>query len=129
MSDHGDELTALVRDSISDIIYDHVNYDTPVKTEIESKDLQVIGIDEDDGVVAGDYRLIVNGGQFVFELTADAVFQGFTDCWDNSSESHFTKDVYYDELQDFHCSVTKFTMDTRYAGDAPGEIEVENEGC
>lgn len=108
MSDHSEELLALVEDAADDIIFDHVNYDRPRQVEIKSKEVQCWESGEDDGSVYGKFRIDVNGGKFIIELEASAVFQGFQDCWDWGTESHYTKDVYFDELQDFEYKITAF---------------------
>jgi hypothetical protein len=129
MQDHDEELFALVEAAADDIIYDHVNYDTPVKTEIRTKEIERLGEEEDDGVVFGDYRIIVNGGQFIIGLRASGVFRSFVDTWNWASESHSTRDVYFEELQDFQYEITDFTVDDGKALDkiVDGEIDSSKE--
>lgn len=122
-SDYTDELTALVTSAVDDIIHDHVNYDRPVKTEIKTKELEVLEVGTDDGTAYGGYRIIVNGGQFIIDLDASGYFSGFTDCWDNASESHYTRDVHFDELQEFEYHVTNF----REFNDAAIDNAVDNQ--
>ena len=103
MSDHTDELLTLVKDSASDILSDHL----PNGTIVKGTDVQLVDGGDDDGATYGTFRIVVNDGQFYVDIEANAVFQSVQDCWDSSSESHFTKDVYFDELQDFEYEVKR----------------------
>lgn len=100
MSDHTDELLALVRDNVRDILADHLPKDTAKVWQIH-----MVDGGDDDGATYGTFRIVVNSGQFYVDVEASAVFQSFTDCWDSSSESHYTRDVYFDELQDYEHEV------------------------
>lgn len=123
--DRVDELRALVADSMDDIIFDHVNYDRPVKIEIKTKELETLDAGIDDGAVYGTYRIVVNGGAFIITLGASGWFQSFQDCWDAASESHYTKDIICDELQDFETHVIKFIEDNGQALDKAIETDRE----
>lgn len=126
MSDYTDALTALVEDAVDDIIFDNVNYDRPVKTEIKTKELQEVETGTDDGCAYGVYRVVVNGGQFIIELTASGTYMGFTDCWDWGGDTHYTKDVYYDGLEDFHYEIKSFKEDSGWALDKAVELDVNS---
>lgn len=126
MSDHTDNLAELVNDAARDIVYDHVNYDRPAKTEIKSVEVYEVDSGTDDGVAFGTYRILVNGGQFVIELEASAAFAGFEDHWDWASESHYTTDVEFAELQDFEYKIIKFVEDSEQALDKMVDADVNS---
>lgn len=126
MSDNTDRLYALVEDAARDIVFDHVNYDTPTKTEIQDITVHEREADEDDGTVFGTYRISVNGERFVIELEASARYAGFTDCWNWSSEAHYTRDVYFDELEDFEYKVLKFVEINQAAIDKAIDADIES---
>jgi len=92
-----DELTGIVEDFVTDIIQNILGdgYD-----EINAK-LKAIKTGTDDGTAYGDYEIIVADGKFVIALSATAIYGGFEDCFSWSNESHYTRDVTYEELQDF----------------------------
>lgn len=126
MYDRTDELTRLVADSMDDIIFDHVNYDVPVQTEIKMKELRVRDVWVDDGVVWGTYCISVNGGRFEIDLTAQATVAGFEDHWDWASEAHYTTDVEFAEPRDFEYKVTTFRMDNDRALDRMVDADIDS---
>lgn len=103
MSDHTDELLVFVRDCADDILYDNL----PKGTAVRSKDIQFIEGGDNDSTTYGRFRIVVNDGEFYIDIEADGVFKGFQDCFDWSGDSHYTKDVYFDELQDFQYEVKR----------------------
>lgn len=127
MSDWPDELTRLVEDNMDDIIFDHVNYATPVKTEIKTKELRVLDVGTDDGLAYGHYLIVVNGGAFEIELTAQAAYAGFVDKWDWAGESHYTQDVTFEELQDYEHEITAFRINGEQAIDKMVDAEVDSQ--
>jgi len=98
-TDWEDELAELVTETAEDIAFDYVNeYKGPVEVrEVDSG--------TDDGMVYGTYDLYVKG--YVITVKAQAVFEGFQDCWDYSSESHYTKPVYFESLEDFSFDIER----------------------
>lgn len=128
MSDWDTELESFIKDAARDIIHDHVTYDRPVKPEIKSWTLDTSGYCEDDGVAFCDFTITVNGGQYIIKGNASGVFKSWRDCWDNASESHYTSDVYFDELQDCEYEITGFTEDTGQALDKVVDSEVDSRG-
>lgn len=126
MSEYASKLTKLVTGVIDDIIFDYVNRDTPVKTEIKTKALEVVEVGEDDGCVSGLYTIIVNGGQFTIDLIASARFKEETDCWDCGSESHYTREIFYDDLEDFSYTVEFLKIDNGRALDKAIEADIKS---
>jgi hypothetical protein len=72
-------------------------------------DIDVVELeaDTDDGAVYGVYDILAHNGATPIKLRveASAVFAGEKDCWSWSSESHYTKPVEFDELEDFEMQV------------------------
>jgi hypothetical protein len=102
MSEYTDRLYSLVVESIDDILAEHANGYKSRFTELEEIEGGI-----DDGSVYGNFRLYVDHGLYVIDIEAAANFQGEQDCYDWSRESHYTKSVGYDELEDFWYEVTK----------------------
>lgn len=108
MSYRTDELYALVTNAIDGIVSDHmIDHDRP-KPSIRSREIHEREAGIDDGTVYGTYEAVINGGQFTVELEASARYGGFEDCWSWASESHYTRDVEFEELEDFECKIIKF---------------------
>jgi hypothetical protein len=96
MSEYTDRLYSLVVDNIDDIVYDHLN-----KFKYKTVELHEDESDTDDGCVFGLYKLFVDNGKYVITIKASARFEGEQDCYDWSRESHYTKSVGYDDLEDY----------------------------
>ena len=98
-TDWEDELLGLVEGLASDIMHDELNGYTG------SLSIEEVESGTDDGAAYGTYRIKANG--YVITVEASAWFQGEQDCYDWSGESHYTKSVTADELQDLEYEVKK----------------------
>lgn len=105
--DWTDELEAYVRGLIDDLIFDHIQDGRSAPLEIKTTELRVIDCGTDDGCAYGTYEISVNGGQYLIRLEASGAFAGEQDCWDWGRDSHYTKTVTFDELQDCEYNVIK----------------------
>lgn len=96
-----DKLTALVEDAMSDIVSD-----TLEGIEVKTKKLLTMETGTDDSVAYGNYEIAVNNKYSIF-LRASAFFRSSMDHWDWASESHYTTNYDYEELQDFEYEIEK----------------------
>lgn len=123
-TDRTDQLKAYVEGLMDDLVFDRIQAGRSTPLEITSKALQVLDFGTDDGSAYGTYQIVVNG-RHVIQLKASGTYEGFEDCWDWSSDSHYTKPVTFDELQDCEYEVIKVT-DTEKAIDSVGDQELNS---
>lgn len=124
--DRTDQLEAMVRDNMDDIIHDHVNYDRPVKIAIKTKELRVLECGTDDGCAYGTYEIVVNGGQILIRLEANGTYEGFIDKWDYAGDTHYTQTVAFDGLEDYEHHVIKVIEDGEREIDKTVEQEIDS---
>jgi hypothetical protein len=96
-----DRLTELVGESASDIFVDFLD-----GVSVHSFSVREIKSDTDDGVAYGKFVINVND-VYAVHLIAQAVYGYESDCYNWSSDSHYTKKGYYEDLEDFGYQVTK----------------------
>lgn len=127
-TDYDGILQNYVEGCAADIIHD----ECPPSFRGRPFKVEHISSDTDDGVAFGQYDIVIDGGIVSMLVNVSGYYSFEADCWDWSTESHYTRTGYYEdgELDNLEMQVVRilFAGDREIDKMIDADIDAQREG-